>query len=86
MIYDLQFRVEVSSVQHATALRDRIGVLLTEETTLIDAHQAQALTSYTVKGVDTTKGTLFSEQVEAEDAEAAEQKVVSKTRIVVSVA
>lgn len=83
-IHDLTFRIDASN-QKATALRDRIGVLLTEEAILIDAHQAQALNSYTVKGVDTKSGATFSDEVEAEDADEAEQKASSKTRVVVSV-
>lgn len=88
MIYDLTHRIEAETPQKATALRDKLASLLDEDedTTLINSTSVQALTTYTVKGVDTKTSKPFEQEVEAESAELAEQQVVSKTRIVVGVA
>lgn len=87
MIFDLTYRIDVDSTQKAIAIRDKLASLLDEDedTTLINSTSAQALTEYTVKGVDTKTSKPFEETVEAESADQAEEQVVSKTRIVVGV-
>lgn len=89
MIVDLVHRVEVASIQRATALRTKIDKLLAEEDgcTTVQSSQARSLRDYKVIGVDTRTSQPFDELVEAEDAEDAQSKVIgsSKTKVVAEV-
>ena len=84
--YLLTFKLTTTSVQKATALREKAAALLAEDPDckVISSAQAQDTHAYEVLGVDTAGRKPFKERTEAKDPEEAEAKVVgeSKTKVV----
>ena len=80
-------QVEVSSIQKATALRDKVNELLgeDEEVFVIDSHSAQDQPIFTVTGVDTKTKEPFTEQIEAEDEDDAKVQAETGDRVVARV-
>lgn len=82
----LTFGVDVSSVQKATALRDKTAAWLDEDEDVTVTTQSMAPHGrpFFVAGVDTNTKEPFKERVEAADEQAATKQVVgtSKTRVV----
>lgn len=87
MLSTLSYRIEVDSTQKATALRDQLASLLTEDpdTTLIAASQARDSETYTVTAVDLDTEKKVEEQVETTSPEEAWAKVETATVVVTDV-
>jgi hypothetical protein len=89
VIATLTFRIDTTSTQKATALRDKCADYLAEDdqVTVIHAGMAQDTQTFEVVGVDTAGKKPFKERTEAKDEDEAEAKVVggSKTMVVAEV-
>jgi hypothetical protein len=75
--FTLTYRIEASSVQKATAVRNKCAALL-EETEGVEVRlssMGRSMPDWNVIGVDTTSKQPFTEKVEAETEEAAKEKV-----------
>lgn len=85
----LSHKISTTSMQRATALREKVSALLSEDPDckVISSSQAQVTRDYSVEGVETTSKKVFREKVEAKDPTEAEASVVgsSKAKVVVRV-
>lgn len=85
--FTITHKIEASSVQKATALRDKCAEYLKADADVKVVGSAMSPVSHRFKvvGVDITGKEPFAEDVEADSADAARAKVASKTRVVAEV-
>lgn len=88
-LFDLSHRIDVGSVQKATAVRGKVAELLEDDpdVVLINSAQSQQSLTFEVLGVDTAGNKPFTERTEAKDKDEAAAIVVngSKTKVVAEV-
>lgn len=84
MIVTLTHRIEVPSMQKATAMREKCAALLDEDddVTVINSMASKESKTFTVVGVDSKSKEPFEETVEAEDEEDARAQVATETKLV----
>jgi hypothetical protein len=77
MKYQLTIQVEVASSQKATALRDKLADIAQqdEDVAVLGWGASQETRTFEVIGVDLDTEEPFTEQVEAEDEEAAREQI-----------
>lgn len=87
MIVDLTYRIDTSSIQKATALRDKLAELLNgdEEVAVVHQGSSQVTDTYEVIGVDTATKQPFRELVEAKSEEDAEAQAETGDRVAADV-
>lgn len=83
----LTHKIDASSIQKATALREKVSQVLGEEAevAVISSSVGQLTQAFEVVGVDTAEKKPFTERVEAKDQHEAEEKVATKTKVVAEV-
>jgi hypothetical protein len=85
-IYVITHEIEASSVQKATAMRDKCAAYLEDEDVrVIHSNVGAQGRRFKVVGVDVAGKAPFCEEVQAEDREAAAKQVASSTKVVAEV-
>lgn len=87
MIVTLCHHVKVSSIQKATALRDRQAAVIEEDkdAKLLNSSMNKATRAFNVVGVDVNSKQPFTERVDAVDEAEAKTQVESKSKVVAAV-